>query len=105
MENQDSLPPSALPSVTPESGAELTELGKLYFASLVSWIFGKPLNLKIRGDAKNLQALSNAVIASKRFQEALKDPNSSVEEILKAINLKKNMADEFEQICGLSFPL
>ncbi len=88
-----------------DDSKELTQLGKLYFASVVSWIFGKPLNFKIKGTPTQIQALSNAVIASKRFQESLQDPNSSVEEILKAINLKKSMAEEFKTILKINFPL
>ena len=29
---------------------KLTPLGKIFFASLVSWIFGKKLNIKIKGN-------------------------------------------------------
>jgi hypothetical protein len=87
------------------SDNKLSPIGKLFFASVIGWIFGKKLNMKLRGDPEKVQAVANAIIASKKFQDELKKPGATIESVLKALNLKKEMAKQFEEISGMPWPL
>lgn len=88
-----------------DSNTKLTQTGKLFFASLLGWINGKKLNIKLKGNPDKVQALADAVIASKKFQEALKDPNATVQQVLDCMAEKKEKAKEFTMKCGIEFPL
>jgi hypothetical protein len=87
------------------SDQKLSPIGKLFFASAIGWIFGKKLNIKLRGNPQYVQAVTNAIIASKKFQDELKRPGATVSSVLDALNLKKEMAKQFEEITGKQWPL
>lgn len=87
------------------SSTKLSPIGKLFFASVIGWIFGKKLNMKLRGNPEQVQAVANAIIASKQFQEELKKSGATVNSVLDKLNLKKEMAKQFKEITGKDFPL
>jgi len=85
---------------------ELTPLGKLFFASLVSWIMnGTPLNWNIKGDPEKVEAMAKAVVASKRFQDELKREGATVESVISKLNDKNKFAQEFEAVTGAKWLL
>lgn len=84
---------------------KLTSLGKLFFVSAMGWTTGKKLNFKLRGDPKKLQALADAIIASKKFQDELKNPKSTVSSVLKKLEIKNEAIKKFETEVGIPFPL
>ncbi len=84
----------------------LTPVGKLFFGSLVAWIVkGGTLNWKVRGEGAKMQALAKAVIASKRFQEELKNPEATIDSVIEKMNLKNMSSQEFEELTGTRIPI
>lgn len=87
------------------NNSKLTDLGKMFFASAIGFIFGKKLNMKLRGTPEQVQAVSDALIASKRFQETLQRPGVTVRAVLDALNLKKEKAKAFSDKFKIEWPL
>lgn len=83
----------------------LNILGKLFFASIAAWLVGKAVNLRIRGTEEEVQAVANAMMASKRFQDELKKPGASMQSVIDKLNIKNASARDFERILGVRWPL
>ena len=85
---------------------ELTPVGKLFFASLISWIaHDSKLNWKLKGDPDKVQALAKAIVASKIFQQEIKKEGNTVQGVIEKLNLKNIAAAEYEKVTGQKFPL
>ncbi len=91
--------------VTPINELKLNLLGKVFFAAVAAWVVGKAVNLKIRGTPDEIQAVSNAMMASRRFQDELSRPGATVESVMHQLGLKHASAREFERILGVPWPL
>jgi hypothetical protein len=89
----------------PLNELKLNLLGKIFFASVAAWLVGKAVNLKIRGTPDEVQAVSNAMMASRRFQEELEYSGATVESVMQKLGLKHASAREFERILGVPWPL
>ena len=83
----------------------LNILGKLFFASVAAWLVGKATNLKIRGSESEVQAVANAMMASKKFQDELRKPGASMQSVIDKLNIKNASARDFERILGVRWPL
>ena len=86
----------------------LSWAGKLFFASAAAYIAGKVINnmpLKIKGTKEQLTAISNAVVASRAFQDELKKPGASIESVVRQMNLRNITRERFRAIVGRDFPL
>jgi hypothetical protein len=84
---------------------KLNLLGKIFFVSCAAWLVGKACNLKIRGTPSEVQAVSDALMSSRRFQDELSRSGASVESVMNSLNLKHASAREFERILGVPWPL
>lgn len=80
-------------------------LGKIFLAAIGAWLVGRMTNLKVRGTRQEIEAVANAMMASKRFQEELGKPGASVESVMHKLGLKHATARQFEQILGIPWPL
>ena len=89
----------------PLNELKLNLLGKIFFASVAAWLVGKAVNLKIRGTPEEIQAVTNAMMASRRFQEELERQGATVESVMQRLGLKHASAREFERILGVPWPL
>jgi len=89
----------------PLNELRLNLLGKIFFAAVGSWLVGKATNMKIRGTPEEVQAVANAMKASKVFQEELERPGATVESVMQKLGLKHASAREFERILGVPWPL
>jgi hypothetical protein len=89
----------------PINELKLNLLGKIFFASVAAWLVGKAVNLKIRGTPDEVQAVSNAMMASRRFQDELGRSGATVESVMQKLGLKHASAREFERILGVPWPL
>lgn len=89
----------------PLNELRLNLLGKIFFAAVGAWLVGKATNLKIRGTPSEVQAVANAMMASRRFQEELDRPGATVESVMQKLGLKHASAREFEAILGVPFPI
>jgi len=84
---------------------KLNLVGKIFFAAVAAWLVGRATNLKIRGTQEEISAVTNAMMASRRFQEELSYPGATVESVMQKLGLKHASAREFERILGIQFPL
>lgn len=80
-------------------------LGKVFFATLGAWLVGKYVNTKLRGSRDEIEAVGNALAASKRFQDELNRPGASVESVVQKLGIKHMSAAEFERVLGVPWPL
>jgi hypothetical protein len=83
----------------------LNLLGKITLAACGAWLIGKTTNVKLRGTPEQIDAVSRALVSSKRFQEELVRPGATVEEVIERMNVKNMDAKQFEQIFGVKWPL
>lgn len=85
---------------------ELSQVGKLFIASVVAWLNNESkLNWNLHGDVDIIKAFSDAVIASKQFQEIVKNSSSSVDDVIAALNAKNQATKNFETISGKKWPI
>lgn len=84
---------------------KLNLLGKIFFAAVGAWLVGRTTNMKIRGNAEEIKAVANAMIASRKFQQELSRPGATVESVMQKLGLKHGSAREFEKILGVPWPL
>ena len=86
-------------------GGYLNMTGKIFLASLGAWLVGKYVNTKIRGSEDEVSAVSNALMASRRFQDELRRPGASVQSVIDKLHVKQMSAAEFERQLGVAWPL
>lgn len=79
--------------------------GKLLLASLGAWLVGKVVNTKIRGNQDEMNAVANALMASRRFQDELHRPGATVQSVIEKMRIKQMSASEFERVLGVKWPL
>jgi hypothetical protein len=89
----------------PLNELQLNLLGKLFFTAVGAWLVGKATNVKIRGEHDEVQAVANALMASRKFQEELRRPGATVESVINRLGLKNASAYEFERLTGVRWPL
>lgn len=79
--------------------------GKMLLASLGAWIVGKFVSTKLRGNSDEIQAVANALMASRRFQDELRKPGASVQSVIEKLRVKQMSASEFQRVLGVPWPL
>lgn len=79
--------------------------GKMLLASLGAWIVGKFVSTKLRGNNDEIQAVANALMASRRFQDELRKPGASVQSVIEKLRVKQMSASEFQRVLGVPWPL
>ncbi len=85
---------------------KLSAVGKLFFASVFSGVmFGKKSPFKLRATPQQVKAVTNALIASKGFQDELKRPGATVDSVISKLNLRHLTAADFERQTGKPWPL
>jgi len=89
----------------PLNELKLNLMGKIFFAAAAAWLVGRATNLKIRGTSEEIAAVTNAMLASRRFQEELSYGGATVESVMQKLGLKHASAREFERILNVPFPL
>lgn len=84
---------------------ELSTVGKIFLAGVAAWLIGRPSHLKIRGTPDEVEALQNALMASRRFRDELNRPGATVQSVMDKLQLKNITAQEFERKLGVPWPL
>jgi len=74
-------------------------------ATVASLLVGKPTNVKLRGTQPELEAVTAAVKACRKFQEALMRPNVTVAEVMNRLDDKRQAVREFERVLNVPWPL
>jgi hypothetical protein len=81
-------------------------MGKILFASIAAWLAGKVIgNIKIKGTEEQVNAVHNAMLSSKRFQDEISRPGATLDSVTNKLGLKHASASEFERILGVPWPL
>lgn len=80
-------------------------IGKLFFATLGAWLLGRAVNTKIKGTQEQIQAVANALSASRKFQDELNRPGATVDSVIQKLGVKHMSATEFERVLGVPWPL
>ncbi len=86
----------------------LSTTGKIFFAAIAAYLAGKIGSgtfLKVRGKPDELKAISEALAASKAFQDELKRPGATIDSVIEKMNLKRISADKFLKLTGKQWPL
>ena len=89
----------------PINELKLNLLGKVFFVALAGWLVGKATNMKLRGSRDEVEAVANAMMASRTFQDELARPGASIDSVMDHLGLKHASAQEFERILGIPWPL
>ena len=79
--------------------------GKILLATLGAWMVGKVVNMKLRGNQNEIAAVTNALMASRRFQDELRKPGATVQSVVEKLRVKQMSAAEFERVLGVRWPL
>lgn len=87
------------------SNYKLSATGKLFFASLVAYLAGSKSIVKLKATPEQIKAISNAVMASKDFQEEIKKDGATIESVISKMRLKNLAAAEFKATTGKDWPL
>jgi hypothetical protein len=83
----------------------LNLIGKIFLTSVAAWLVGRATNLIVRGTPAEINAVADAMMASRRFQDELERPGATVDSVTNKLGLKHATAREFERILGVPFPL
>jgi len=59
----------------------------------------------IRGTREEIDAVANAMLASRRFQQELERPGASVDSVMEKLGLYHASQREFERVLGVKWPL
>jgi hypothetical protein len=89
----------------PLNELQVNLLGKVFFATLGAWLVGKFVNTKLRGSQREIEAVANALSASRRFQDELSRPGATVDSVVQKLGVKHMSAAEFERVLGVPWPL
>jgi len=79
--------------------------GKLFLTALGSWLVGKAVNTKLRGSRDEISAVTNALLASRKFQDELRKPGATIQSVIDKLHVKQMSAAEFERVMGVQWPL
>lgn len=80
-------------------------MGKIFLTACAAWLVGKATNLKVRGTIDEVRAVSNAMMATKAFQDELNSPGATVDSVMQKLTEKHASAKIFEELIGLPWVL
>jgi hypothetical protein len=84
---------------------EMTTMSKVLLFIVGAWLVGKYFKLKVRGSQKQISTLASAMLSSKRFQDELKRPGASLENVMNKLKVKNMDADRFQKTFGIKWPV
>jgi hypothetical protein len=90
---------------TPLNELRLNLLGKVFLTSIAAWLVGRATNLIIRGTPEEVEAVADAMMSSRRFQDELERDGATIDSVMNKLGLKHASVERFEQILGVEFPL
>lgn len=77
---------------------------RLVRAALAAWARGRKPALSVRLTAEQVEALSEVLGATKRFEAALTEARS-VESLMSLLEAKRHSASNFYRVTGIAWPL
>jgi hypothetical protein len=86
------------------SNYKLSATGKLFFASLVAYLAGAKSIVKLKATPEQVKAITDAVMASKAFQDEIKRDGATIESVIEKMRLKNMTAADFKRLTGRPWP-
>lgn len=80
-------------------------MGKIFWATLAAALVGKIVSTKIRGSRSQIDAVTNALISSRAFQDELSRPGATVDSVIEKLHIKQMSARDFRSKFGIDWPL
>ncbi len=84
---------------------KMSTVGKLFLAGMAAWVAGRASRMKVRGSRREIDAISNALRSSRRFQQEIARPGATVQNVMEKLRLKNASGSRFESILGVPWPL
>lgn len=78
---------------------------KEFYKDCAKFICGYINEIKVSGDKKIVESISDVLLKSKRLYELLNDPASDMPVIIEGLKAKKNATSSFKAKTGLIWPL
>ena len=78
---------------------------KIFLKAVSGLVVGKKVNVQFQGTRRELEVVSEAIDATRKFQNELNRPGASLDSILHRLGKKHVAASEFEKVLGISWPL
>lgn len=89
----------------PVNELHVNTLGKIFFATLGAYAIGRMTGLIVRGSKDECEAVGNACLASRRFQQELNRDGATVQSVMQKLGLYNASKEEFENALGIEWPL
>jgi antitoxin component HigA of HigAB toxin-antitoxin module len=84
----------------------LSPIAQLYWGTIVAWLTKDAKTpIKLKGKPAEIKAFTKVAFATKRYHEATKDPNATIQSVMDAMNAKTQAAKEFQEVMGKAWPL
>lgn len=88
----------------------LSWAGKLFFAGAAAYIMGRAaqkmhLPIKVRGTPEQMQAVIDAIVGSKEFQEEITKPGATIDSVIDKLRIRNISKQRFYQLTGIPWPL
>jgi hypothetical protein len=84
---------------------ELHMAGRLLYTGCAAWLLGKPMNMKVRGTAEQISALTEVLTASRAFETELQREGATTESVVELLENKRAAARLFHSTFGVPWPL
>ena len=78
---------------------------KIIKRAIGSWLLGESVGFKVRGNKEEISALTEALAATKKFQETLNDPNAQMQDVVLRLGEMHISTKRFEKVMGFPWPL
>lgn len=85
---------------------EIGSTGKAFFSSIASWLMNEAIDaLQVEGTDSQIDAVKNAMLASRDFQSELHNPDATLKSITEKLEIKSKAANVFETEIGMPWLL
>jgi len=78
---------------------------KKFFTAAAHYILGQRSGVKVKGSSQKLQAVQEALGASRTLYEALQNPLTELDEVLRLIERKRVSSAKFRAVVGIDWVL
>jgi hypothetical protein len=87
------------------SELHFSNTGKILLGLMGVAFFQGLTGAHIRGTPQQIDAIVEAMMTSRRFQEELRRPGASIDSVVEKLGLKNASAAQFERVLGIKWPL
>lgn len=84
---------------------ELHAVGRLLYTGCAAWLLERPMQMRLRGTAEQITALTEALHTSREFEKELKCESATTESVMELLEAKRAAARNFQTAFGVPWPL